>query len=254
MSKLLRPSFFILGVQKGGTSTLHKYLSASEEIYFPFKKELHFFDAYYDKGWEWYWDKFMIQENSKFKVSGEATPYYFFHPFIPAKIYSKFPEGKFIVLLRNPVERAFSHYQMSARRGIEDRTFEEAIRREKKLIFKQYLRMFFDKRFNQIHVEKSYLSRGFYYKQAKRWLKYYRLDNFLFLKSEDLFNNPQETVFKVCDFLKVKRINVSEPEIINKGNYKDKISPVLYEEVARYFRKDVRKMSDLTGLKLDWFD
>lgn len=249
----LTPSFFILGVQKGGTSTLHKYLSESDELFFPFKKELHFFDAYYSKGMKWYHDKFIAPAGKQYKHAGEATPYYFFHPEIPKRIYKEFPTAKFVILFRNPIERAFSHYQMSVRRELENRSFDEAINNEARYIRWQRFKMRWNKKFNLKHVEKSYISRGFYGKQLGRWLKLFPRESFLFLKSEDFFTNPQPLVNKVCDFLDIKSINISEPEVVNAGNYNEELTNETIAKLKKLYTPDIQELEKLTELKFEWF-
>jgi hypothetical protein len=252
--KTLPPSFFILGVQKGGTSSLHKYLSESEDLFFPQKKELHYFDAYFKNGMSWYLNNFKLAENSKLKYSGEATPYYIFHPYIAKRIHSSFPDSKFIILFRNPIDRAFSHYQMSVRRGLEKRTFEDAIKDESWCIFKQRVRMVFNKGFNLKHAEKSYISRGLYYKQLKRWLGYFPKENFLFLKSENLFSNPQPEINKVCEFLKISKFEIKDYELVNQGNYADQIKEETKNRLEKFFANDTKKLEKITNMKFKWYN
>ena len=247
------PNLFILGVQKGGTSTLHKYLNESNEVFFPPKKELHYFDAYYHKGISWYLDHFNTAYDNKYKYAGEATPYYFFHPLAPKKIYNLFPHAKFIILLRNPIERAYSHYQMSVRRGIEKRSFEEAIKKEKVMIKGHHLWLIITNKFNPSHAETSYVSRGMYYKQLKRWLKYFSLEHFIFIKSEDLFLNPQQEIHKISKFLGISPIELKEAKMINQGNYDKTISQKVWNNLRKRFNADIKKLENVTSLRFNWF-
>jgi len=251
--QILYPNFFILGVQKGGTSTLHHYLNESSEVFFPSKKELHFFDAYYHKGISWYLNHFKTETGKNYKYAGEATPYYYFHPQTPRRMKIFFPEAKFVVILRNPVERAYSHYQMSVRRGIEKRPFEEAVEKEKSRIKLYSLRLLLFNKFNLSHSEKSYISRGMYFKQLTRWLKYFSLNRFLFLKSEDLFLNPQQEVNKICSFLDISPIILKAEAVVNQGNYEVQIDEKTRKALQKTFSSDILKLEKITKEKFCWF-
>jgi len=251
--ELIYPNLFILGVQKAGTSTLHNYLNESHEIFFPPKKELHYFDAYYHKGISWYLDHFKTANFKKYRFAGEATPYYYFHPRVPKKMYHSFPDARFIVLFRNPIDRAYSHYQMSVRRGLENRSFEEAIQKEKKVIRKEMFRLMLSKKFNLSHAETSYVSRGMYFKQLKRWLNYFPLNRFLFIKSEDFFLNPQSEINKITDFLNISPYKLKEARVINPGNYEHKMSEETRNYLQKIFLEDIQKLQDITQLNFNWF-
>lgn len=238
-TKILKPSFFILGVQKGGTSTLHKYLSESNEIYMSEPKEIHYYDMFYEKGIEWYLNHFVINKNQNYKIAGESTPYYFFHPKVPKRLKKDFPYAKFIVLLRNPIERAYSHYQMSVRRGLEKRSFENAIKKERIRILFQSIKIYFNNRLNIIHAEKSYISRGYYSKQIKRWLRYFNEEQFLFLKSEDLFQDPNMIIRQITRFLNISNEFEITPIIENKGDYEKLIKTNTKKKLQKIFKREI---------------
>src|SRR5215213_2627672 len=99
------PDFIIIGTQRGGTTSLYRYLTAHPDIGQAFRKEVHFFDRYYNKGIDWYLANFPLR--GEFPIVGEASPYYVFHPDVPERILAAVSQAKFIVLLRNPVDRAY---------------------------------------------------------------------------------------------------------------------------------------------------
>ncbi len=103
------PDFIILGAQRAGTSSLYYYLSQHPQILPAVRKELHFFDDHYRRGLGWYRSQFPTR-GARGTITGEATPYYLSHPHAPARIQRLLPQARLIVLLRNPVERAISHY------------------------------------------------------------------------------------------------------------------------------------------------
>jgi len=122
------PSFLIIGTQKGGTSSLHHYLSRNNSVRMAIKKEVHFFDSYFGKGLAWYLAHFARRKDAV--ITGEASPSYLMHPLVPRRVHGAFPQMRLIALLRNPVDRAYSHYQMNVRKGIEALSFEDAVEQE----------------------------------------------------------------------------------------------------------------------------
>ena len=109
------PDFLILGAQRCGTSSLHHWLSQHPDIWLPDEKELHFFDLNWHAGPSWY--RGMFTDDGR--VVGEATPIYLFYPNVDDWVHEVAPDCKFIVLLRDPVDRAYSHYHHALRTGVE---------------------------------------------------------------------------------------------------------------------------------------
>ncbi|MEA3445693.1 MAG: sulfotransferase domain-containing protein, partial [Bacteroidota bacterium] len=193
------PDFIIIGAQKCGTTSLFAYLKQHSEIDLPEEKEIHYFDNKYDKGIEWY--KSQFPDNSG-KISGEATPYYLFHPHVKERIFKHCPNTKLIVMLRNSTDRAYSHFVMEKNRNNEPLlTFEDAIVAEPIRLEKEQNKINNDPKYcSKIHQRFSYLSRGKYYSQITEWLKYFPLERFLFIKSERFFMNPEKELHRVFYF------------------------------------------------------
>src|SRR5688572_4751100 len=104
------PSFLIIGVQRGGTTSLYDYLVQHPRIAPAKRKEVHYFDIRYPNGPAWYRKQFSWWLNVRRNVmTGEASPYYIFHPAVPDRVRETVPDAKLIVLLREPVARALSH-------------------------------------------------------------------------------------------------------------------------------------------------
>ena len=122
-----RPHFVILGTQRGGTSSLFRWLNAHPDVLRPTRKEIHYFDIHYDKGARWYRSQFPLARRGK--VTGEASPYMLYHPLAPARAARGLPRTtRLIVLLREPVERTVSDYWFSRRRRrFETESLERAI-------------------------------------------------------------------------------------------------------------------------------
>ena len=122
------PDFIIIGVQKGGTTSLNRYIRTHRDIGMSITGEVNFFSWRYIQGLEWYLAHFPLR--GEVPIVGVCSPSYLLHPRVPERVRDALPHVKLIALLRNPVDRAYSHYQMSFRKGIEPLSFEEAIAAE----------------------------------------------------------------------------------------------------------------------------
>ncbi len=202
------PNFIIAGAEKSGTSSLSFYLSEHPDIYVPAVKEQHFFDKKenYKKGLDWYQKQFDGWNGEK--AAGECTPFYMYDEECPLKIIKGFPEIKIIFILRNPVDRAYSNYWHQVQGGKELHCFETALKIEKKRIKKSRYHNF----------TYSYIQKGFYSVQIERFLKFFKADQILILKFEELKNNPQKVMNKMYSFLGVELIENQN----NIGNVKNK--------------------------------
>ena len=112
------PDFLGLGTQKGGTTTLHQLLGLHPDVHLPDRKEVHYFDLQPEQPASWYAEQFSSARPGQH--CGEITPFYLFHPEVPARIRALLPEAKLLVLLRDPVERALSQVFHARKRGFED--------------------------------------------------------------------------------------------------------------------------------------
>jgi len=187
------PNFLVCGTMKGGTTSLYYYLKAHPEIYFPEKKEIHFFDLNFNRGIEFY-KKYFLNVKSNHKAVGEVTPAYMYFKNIPELIHEVLPDVKLIFILRNPVDRAYSHYWHAVTKwGVEYLSFEQAINAEPERISKgsPYYRYY------------SYLDRGKYVLQLKRFRKYFSKDQMFILITEELKRDPFGSLKQIFNFLEV---------------------------------------------------
>lgn len=123
-----RVDFLLIGAQKSGTTALYRYLTAHPRIYMPAAKEVEFFsdESRYERGLDWYWDSYFSGAPVE-SIKGEATTHYMMYPAVPARIRKCLPNVRLLAILRNPIERAYSHYRMSRMRGLDERSFERAV-------------------------------------------------------------------------------------------------------------------------------
>ena len=179
------PNFIGLGVQKGGTSWLHKQLVAHPQVFIPeIRKEIHYFDEYYDRGVDWY-EKWFLDANNNYKPVGEITPEYIYFEEVLPRVKETLLGAKFIVMLRDPVRRAYSHYQMNFQSGDG-----------------QKYKDFDDFMTHHPHAFK----RGLYADQLKRWFKNFDKNNFLILISEEIFSNKdgiKQSFLQIGNFLDI---------------------------------------------------
>lgn len=245
------PHFIIMGVQKGGTTSLYAYLDQHPDMYLSRPKEVHFFNDQYEKGLLYYRRYFPFA--SKGKVTGEATPDYIFHPNVPDRINRDLPGVKIIVIFRNPTMRAYSHFHMQRRVGKEPlETFEEAIEAEKERLKGEKEKMLENPEYNSVnHKKYSYVSRGMYYEQAQHMLDVFGKERVLFLKSESLLESPKEQLEKVYDFLGVAKEYPANLKKKHVGAY-----PAIKEDTMLYlkelYKKDQKKLTELLGPEFSW--
>lgn len=213
-----KPDFIIIGVQKGGTSSLFYYLNQHPQLNGSKRKETHFFSKYYYKGFSWYKSFFPYKWDNR--MTFEATPYYLFHPAAPDRIRRHLKNIKFIVLLREPIARAYSHYKMEYKWGVEQYSFAEALELEDERLKGEETKLKQNSGYiSYNHQSFSYIERSLYYKQLKKWFEMFGKDKFLVLKSEEFFSNPETELNKVYSFLNVKNYKISDLKAINTGEY-----------------------------------
>ena len=248
------PDFIIAGVQKGGTSSLFNYLTQHPSIVPGYKKEVKFFDGNYHKGIDWYRFNFPLisQMNNADQQTGEASPSYIFHPLVPQRIKDSLPNVKLIILLRNPVARAYSHYQGNIRKGHETKSFEEALELEQSRLAGEREAIIADQNYPMYkYLVYSYLARGVYIDQVKNWLQSFPRDQILIIKSEDLFNNPQAVYSQVLQYLGLSDWKLNKFEIINIGRYKEMASETEIK-LKEYFYPYNQELYELLGENFGW--
>lgn len=253
MSRKRMPDFIIIGAQKCGTTSLYNYLIQHPQIVSAATKEVHFFDLNFEKGRAWYLAQFPeLEQNQDKTITGEASPYYIFHPLVPQRIYQMLPQVKLIVLLRDPVARAISHYYHEVRLGYETLSLEDAIAREPIRLQGEAEKMLADQiQYSFNHQHYSYLARGTYVEQLKAWMSFFPKKQFLILKSEELDSQPSTILRQVLDFLELPDYQLSEYGRYNTGEYPP-ISQALTRHLTEYFQPYNRQLEQYLGRHFDW--
>ncbi|MEL6812940.1 MAG: sulfotransferase [Bacteroidota bacterium] len=233
-------SFFCVGAQKAGTSTLHDILQQHPGVNLPKRKETHYFrdDDKFSEGLGYYFNLF--EKKQQAKAFGEIDPEYLYFPDCAQRMYDTFGTTKITAILRNPVDRAYSHYLMTQSRGLEDLSFEEAVSTEK-----ERLQTHFD------HINFSYIRRGMYTSQIERFEKVFGADHVRVYLFDDLIQDPQSVVDPMVLFVgldpfkfdyAVKSNVASEPK-------SEKLRDFVYK--PNKFKKMVGKLIPSKQLKND---
>lgn len=238
-------SFLIAGVQKGGTTALFDYLGDYPDIALPAEKELHFFD---DEAQDWarpdygaYHGRFPVPAG---RPCGEATPIYGYWPNSLERIAAYNPEMKLIMVMRDPAQRAWSHWRMEYARGAETHPFAWCIREGRQ-------RLFAAEPWGH-HREFSYVERGFYGEQVERLLALFPRDQLLFLKSDDLRADPTRPLAQVRAFLGLPRAATPAAREVHVGQdiaYPSKLEAADVEHLRRTYARDAERLADLTGIR-----
>lgn len=254
------PDFLVIGAQKAGTTSLFNYLIEHPGILATVRKQMHYFDNRYSRGHDWYRSHFPLQLQRAYSeqrlgyrcLTGEATPYYIFHPHAPRRIAQLLPHVKLIVLLRNPVDRAYSHYNHELRKKAEQLTFEEALKQESARLAPEIERMMQDENYYSFaHQHYSYLARGVYVEQLKVWFKLFPKDRFLILKSEDFNRDISGTLNQIYRFLGLPELPPKDYPYHNRGNYSKMPSEVRLQ-LQDYFRPYNQQLYQLLDRDLGW--
>lgn len=244
------PSFLIIGAQKGGTTSLHEYLIEHPLVSPPSTKEVHYFDHAYHRGPGWYRAHFSPADRWG-EITGESTPYYLFHPLVPERVARDLPESKLIVILRNPIDRAFSHHNHERALGYEELRFEEAIAREFDRLEGEEERISEDRYRSFSHQHHSYLSRSRYAEQLERWFLHIDRDRFLILCSEELFEDPGKALREAQQFL---GLEPDVPEDLTARNARS-YSPIVddtRESLREVLEPHNQRLYELVGRDFGW--
>ena len=230
------PDFVIIGGKKCGTSFLYYLLSQHPLVEPAARKEVHFFDDYFEEGVEWYRRFFRAPrlEDGQRVITGEASPGYLYDRSVPQRMAEVVPQARLVALLRNPVDRAFSDYQMTVRLGREWRSFEQAI---------------------DVPPNK-YLPRGVYADQLLRWSEFFSREQLLILKSEDFFERPADVFKIVLGFLELPEWEFDAsrigPDELRAGGYEQRMDPATRRRLEEYFEPHNRRLYDFLGTDFGW--
>ncbi|MCI5194037.1 MAG: sulfotransferase [Candidatus Electrothrix sp. AU1_5] len=249
------PNFLVLGTQKAGTTSLFHYICQHPEVFVNKSKEIHFFDRYSQFKTAWYRSHFPLLGNflPNHRI-GEATPYYLCHPHAPRCIFELLPTVKLIVILRDPVERAISHYFHEVKKGREELPLFEALQKEDERCAAEWQKMVADMSYtSREHQSFSYKQRGVYIEQLRRYWKFFSEQQMLILESSRLFTNPHVVLQQVFQFLDINQnVTVKDVTVQNANSKKKAVAPEVYTYLKDFFSPYNALLSDALGRDFGW--
>ena len=246
------PDFVIIGGQRCGTTSLYQSLAQHRAIEPSLRKEVHYFDLSFENGLDWYRAHFPLQSRLTESLAFEATPNYLASPGTPEMMHAVIPEVKLIVLLRDPVERAYSSWKLRMYEGSENRTFAAAVEDELSGVTMTYDGVD-DERRRRIAraMPWSYVEKSRYAEHLGRWLEFFDRDRFLILESESLFADPSSILGEIEAFVGVEH---DQGVTLPRKNFTEasSIGPSIRQYLGDYFAPHNERLEALTGLSFTW--
>lgn len=261
------PDFLIVGTKRGGTTSLFQYLLMHPGVLGLFpqsrgkKSTDYFFSTTYDRGPEWYRSHFhterhraRLQGRLGYRpVSGEASPYYIWDPRIAERVRRDAPDVKAIMLVRDPVRRAWSHYLERTQNQVEPLAFPDAIAAEEGRLEGELDRMMADPGYHSTAWDwYSYRARGDYLPQLRHWTSVLGRDNLLVVRSEDMYADPQVVVDQVSDFLGIPTHQLPTRRVFNAAHSSPKMPEASAAELRAHFAPKVAELERWLGRPLGW--
>ena len=254
------PDFAIIGAARCGTTSLYYDLIKHPDVYPGASKASEFFDHYYEKGTNYYrahfptriYKNYIVNIKKNNFITGEASTQYYWYPHTAQRIKNSFPNIKLILLLRNPIDRAFSHYNMNVRGAKEDLTFEDAIDEEHQRIDSEYKKILDDPYyFSPKYSLQAYISKSLYINILPNWLKHFKKSQFLIIKSEDFYADPDKIYNQTLSFLNLKPFHLEKYHIVRQGKY-DGLNPDTRKKLTEFFKPYNEKLYSYLDRNFEW--
>lgn len=228
------PGLIIIGGMKCGTSSLFNYLNQHPQLFGSKYKEVGYFcrDEFYSQGEKWYRTHFpRVEDMPDGSLAFDATPDYLLYPEAPGRIAELLPDVKLIALLRNPTERAISHYFHNIKKGREKEEILDAMKFEQAV----------------------YKRRSIYKEQIERYYKLFDANNIKIIQSEEFFENPTKTLRDIFLFLGVDQsVEISDLSPRQVGFNREAVRGEVHEYLDDYFEPFNRELFDYIGKEFQW--
>jgi hypothetical protein len=241
-----RVTFMIAGAQKGGTSALYAVLRNHPDLVLCDVKEPHFFDteANFRGQPDFAAYHALFSERPDVVMTGEATPDYLWWPPALPRIRDYNPAMRFLILLRHPVDRAYSQWTMANTRGREPLDFEDAVAADLAQL---------EAATPYSRAQKAYVARGLYSRQLARLLQHFPRDQLHVVKSEDFRTNARPHLFDICGFLGVRRAAPDDQPRYFANTYKQAMDPALRQRLLAFYTRETDAIETLLGWDCsDW--
>ena len=244
--KIDRLDFILAGAQKSGTTALHYFLTKHPDISMGDQQEMHFFDN--EEIFSGPVDYELLHRHyppvGGSTIAGECTPIYIYWKPAMERIWKYNPKIKLLILLRNPIDRAFAHWNMQRFKGREPLDFLEAVKEERKRA--QESAPLQSRRF-------SYVARGFYGEQLERVFKFFPQEQVKVIKSEEFREKNSETLDSIFRFLGARSRAMPRNKDRNVVPYERAITPEERQYLSAMFVEDIAKLEQMLGWNCsDW--
>lgn len=242
------PSVLIIGGQRCGTTVLHSHLTAHPQVRSAYLKEVHYFTFHHDRGPDWYRSQFPSLAKGEHAL--DASPLYIFEPAVAARVHDLIPDVRIIAMLRNPIDRALSHFRHNKDEGIESLSLAEALAAEPERLAEADA--LGGRAGMKLRQRSSYLARGRYAEQLLRWYDVFPREQLHVIRSEDFFRNTEETFSGALTFLDLAPAPLRPHTLPNTTKSGDHLPTPLREQMQDYFAEPNRQLETLLGWPASW--
>jgi len=258
-SSRVLPDFIIIGTVRSGSTSLYYNICEHPSVLPAAYDEIGFYDSNYHLGVNWYRSMFptkkemqKIEKNTGHAITGEDTPFYIWNSEAAERIYKDITNSKIIAIFRNPIDRAFSNYNVGKRAGTspefvgitEKLSFEDAIDKEIEFMKENSLQKSIERR-------GSYLSKGHYAEQLKIWLKIFPKKQIHILSTEDMQKNPESTISEIFQFLDISDYIIKNPQKQKYFKYPE-MKKDTREKLIDYYKPLNEQFFKIIGKKFNW--
>ncbi len=254
----MRPSFIVVGAQRAGTTTLYRMLSDHPQVARPtVSKGIGYFDVKFDRGPRWYRGQFPLSWRARRRhgpgvVTFESSGYYMFHPLAASRIARELPDVRVVVLVREPVERAYSAHRHEQARGYESEPFEAALDLEEERTAGEVDRILADPSYESFHHRHhAYLARSRYSEQIDQLFKLLGPERVCILDAGAFFEDPAAEFERLRSWL---GLSEWKPGAVEQWNARPR-SPMpeeLRERLARHFEPYDARLAEQMGRTPSW--
>jgi hypothetical protein len=258
------PDFLVIGTKRGGTTSLWRYLLQHPLVppLFPAwnTKTSHYFEDNYGRGEAWYRSHFPTRRQrtalerrhgGPVRV-GEAAPLYMFHPLAAGRVAELMPQAKMIVLLRDPVERAYSHWKERRTEGREPLDFAAALEAEPGRTAGECERLIAEPGYvSEAYDWYTYRERGRYLDHLEPWLDRFDRSQLLFLASETFYRDPAGSYARILDFLGLPPYRLPAYDVFNDRPSQG-MDDLVRAELRAYYRPHNAALAARLGMTFDW--
>jgi|SRR5579872_6862655 len=259
------PDFVIIGAKRGGTTSLHRYIREHPSVRplvpgIRHIKGVHYYDSNHVRGLRWYRSHFPLQAGGHHlarpdlspAIAGEASPYYLFHPLAAERLARDFPAVRIIVSLRDPIDRAYSHYKEAIHHGRETLSFEAALEAEDERVRGEAERIVAEPGYCSVaHEHLAYLAQSRYLDVLPRWFSLFPRDQFHIMVSEDFYADPDRHVNEIWRFL-----GLPPRKLASRTRHNHQAAPDIRPETRQRLQEALadhnRGLEELLGRRLPW--